>query len=84
MARDFTIVVERGEDGYLVASVPSLSGCHTQARSMEKRLERAKEAIELCREALSPKQSLQLLPIEANNDVAVDFRDRCRHVAEVF
>ena len=35
MAREFTVVIERDEEGYLVASVPSLPGCHTQARSME-------------------------------------------------
>ncbi|MDQ3700410.1 MAG: type II toxin-antitoxin system HicB family antitoxin [Chloroflexota bacterium] len=48
MPREFLIVIERDEEGYLVASVPSLPGCHTQARSMDDLLERAKEAIELC------------------------------------
>jgi hypothetical protein len=33
MSREFSVVIERDEDGYLVASVPSLPGCHTQARS---------------------------------------------------
>jgi predicted RNase H-like HicB family nuclease len=50
MAREFTLIIERDEDGYLVASVPTLPGCHTQARSMDELLERAKEAIELCLE----------------------------------
>lgn len=50
MPREFLIVIERDEEGYLVASVPSLPGCHTQARSMDDLLERAKEAIELCLE----------------------------------
>ena len=48
MARAFAVVIERDEDGYLVASVPSLPGCHTQARSMDDLLERTKEAIQLC------------------------------------
>ena len=34
--------------GYLVASVPDLPGCHTQAKSLDKLLDRIKEAIELC------------------------------------
>ncbi|HEV2126706.1 MAG TPA: type II toxin-antitoxin system HicB family antitoxin [Chloroflexota bacterium] len=51
MAREFTVVIERDEDGYLVASVPLLPGCHTQARSMDELLERVKEAIQLCLEA---------------------------------
>ena len=48
MSREFTVVIERDEDGYLVGSVPSLHGCHTQARSMDELLERVKEAIQLC------------------------------------
>lgn len=48
MAREFLVVVERDEAGYLVASVPSLKGCHTQARSLDELVERIKEAIGLC------------------------------------
>jgi len=43
--------VEKDEDGYYVASVPMLPGCHTQARSMDHLLERIKEAIEAYLEA---------------------------------
>ncbi|MCH8108992.1 MAG: type II toxin-antitoxin system HicB family antitoxin [Chloroflexi bacterium] len=50
MAKEFTVVIERDEDGYLVGSVPSLRGCHTQARTMDELLERMKEAIQLCLE----------------------------------
>ncbi len=48
--RDFTVYIERDEDGWLVATVPSLRGCHTQAKTMDKLLSRIKEAIELCLE----------------------------------
>ena len=47
MRREFTVVVERDEDGCLVASVPALPGCHTQARSLDELMERIREAIEL-------------------------------------
>jgi predicted RNase H-like HicB family nuclease len=50
MARRYTVVIERDEDGMLVGSVPGLPGCHTQARSMDELLERVREAIELCLE----------------------------------
>lgn len=43
----FTVVVERDEDGYLVASVPELPGCHTQAKTLDDLMVRVKEAIEL-------------------------------------
>lgn len=42
--------MERDADGYYVASVPELRGCHTQARSLDKLIERVREAIELCLE----------------------------------
>jgi predicted RNase H-like HicB family nuclease len=48
--RDFHVFIERDEDGWLVATVPSLRGCHTQAKTMDKLLQRIKEAIELCLE----------------------------------
>lgn len=45
--REFSVIVERDEEGYYVASVPELPGCHTQARSLDKLIERVREAIEL-------------------------------------
>jgi predicted RNase H-like HicB family nuclease len=48
--REFSVVVERDEEGYYVASVPELPGCHTQARSLDKLVERVREAIALCLE----------------------------------
>ena len=49
-ARDFTVIVERDEDGNYVASVPALAGCHTQARSLDELIERVQEAIAVCLE----------------------------------
>ncbi|MDP2662708.1 MAG: type II toxin-antitoxin system HicB family antitoxin [Dehalococcoidia bacterium] len=65
MARDFLVVVERDEDGYLVASVPSLQGCHTQARSMDELMERIKEAIQLCLDSVEGEEppALELIGI---------------------
>ena len=45
---NFTILIEKDEDGIYVASVPALRGCHTQANTVEELLSRIKEAIELC------------------------------------
>jgi predicted RNase H-like HicB family nuclease len=52
--REFSVVVERDEEGYYVASVPRLPGCHTQARSLDKLMERIREAIQLCLEVERP------------------------------
>jgi predicted RNase H-like HicB family nuclease len=45
MTRHFNVVIEKDEDGYYVASVPSLPGCHTQARSLDELMDRVREAI---------------------------------------
>ena len=50
MAKQFDVVVERDSAGFYVASVPSLVGCHTQARSLDELMCRIREAIELCLE----------------------------------
>lgn len=46
MDREFN-VVERDAEGFYVASVPTLHGCHTQARSLDELMERIREAIAL-------------------------------------
>ena len=45
--KEFNIVIERDAEGYCVASVPALPGCHTQAKSLDKLMERIREAVEL-------------------------------------
>jgi predicted RNase H-like HicB family nuclease len=54
MTREFNVVIERDADGYFVASVPALRGCHTQAKSLDVLMKRVKEAIELCMEVEKP------------------------------
>ena len=47
MSTEYTIVIEKDEDGYYVGSVPGLPGCHTQGKSIDQLLERMQEAIAL-------------------------------------
>jgi len=49
--REFTVVIERDEDRYFIGTVPQLKGCHTQAKSLDKLMERMEEAVSLCLEA---------------------------------
>ena len=50
MKREFDVLIERDSEGYYVASVPALRGCHTQARSLDQLMNRVREAIQLCLE----------------------------------
>lgn len=33
--REFTVVIEKDEDGIYVTSVPELPGCHTQVETLD-------------------------------------------------
>ena len=50
----FKVLVEKDEDGYYVADVPELQGCHTQAKNQKELMKRVKEVIELCLEDTNP------------------------------
>ena len=47
MSTQYTVVIEKDEDGYYVGSVPALPGCHSQGKSIDQLLERMQEAIGL-------------------------------------
>jgi predicted RNase H-like HicB family nuclease len=70
MTKEFNVIIERDDEGYYVASVPELPGCHTQAKSLDTLMVRVREAIELCLEVqgepLPPYQfiGLQRIAIE--------------------
>jgi len=61
MKTTFNVVVERDLEGYLIASVPELPGCHTQAKSLDELEKRIVEAIMLCLEERGgrPKDGIQ-------------------------
>jgi len=71
MKREFDIVIEKDTEGYFVASVPSLPGCHTQAKSLDKLQLRISEAIHLCLEEYGAEESgseffgIQRIAVEA-------------------
>ena len=65
MPRRFDVIIERDEEGYYVASVPQLAGCHTQARSLDEVTQRIREAIELCLEVNgAPERNLEFIGIQ--------------------
>lgn len=65
MPRQFDVVIERDEEGYYIASVPQLAGCHTQAKSLDAVVQRISEAIQLCLEVEgAPPQNLEFIGIQ--------------------
>jgi len=47
----FSVIIEKDEDDYYVASVPELPGCHTQAKTIDELMKRINEAVSLYLEA---------------------------------
>ena len=63
--RKFTVVIERDEDGYYVATVPALRGCHAQAKNLDTLMKRVREVVELCLEEQGrPPATLELVGIQ--------------------
>jgi predicted RNase H-like HicB family nuclease len=61
---DFNVIIEKGEDGYLISEVVELQGCHTQAKTLDKLMERTKEAISLCLEEQGDKIKTNFIGIQ--------------------
>ena len=65
MSRQFDVIIERDSEGYYIASVPRIPGCHTQGRSLDEVTERIREAIELCLEVQgAPQEDLEFIGIQ--------------------
>ena len=44
----FQVIIEQDEDGYYVADVPALTGCHTKGKTFEEAMENIREVIAMC------------------------------------
>lgn len=71
MKLTYRIILEPGEEGGYVVSVPALPGCFTQGASVEQAVERAHEAIEVHVTGLI-KSGEQLPPGDASPDESID------------
>jgi predicted RNase H-like HicB family nuclease len=60
--QEFTVVIEKDEDGYFVGTVPQLKGCHTQAKSLDELIKRVQEAALLCLEVEGDNSRTTVVP----------------------
>lgn len=66
----YTVILEEGEDGYIVVTVPALPGCVTQGKTKEEALKNAKEAIELYLDVL--REDNEPIPQDIGTEMEVD------------
>jgi predicted RNase H-like HicB family nuclease len=45
---NFPVLIEKDENGMFIATVPSIQGCHTQAKTLPTLYKRIEEVISLC------------------------------------
>lgn len=59
--KKITILIEKDQDGYFIASAPELPGCYTQAKSLNQLIKRMEEAVDLYLETVDSefKRNLQ-------------------------
>lgn len=78
--KSYTVKYERDADGWWVATVKGVSGCHTQGKTIEQSRTRIREALELFVEDAQTAELIDdiFLPAKARNLVktVLDSRDR--------
>ncbi|HAR42613.1 MAG TPA: HicB family protein [Bdellovibrionales bacterium] len=62
--REFNVIIERDSEGFFVATVPELKGCHSQAKSLDILMKRIREAIELCLEVQKDTESFEFIGVQ--------------------
>ena len=60
----FSVIVERDKDGLFNGSIPELSGCHTQAKTIDELMDRIKEAAELYLEVEETREKVEFVGIQ--------------------
>ena len=61
---DFSVLIEKDEDGYYIATVPALKSCYTQAKTLEELYPRIDEVIMLCLEEEPEPPSMKFVAMQ--------------------
>ena len=62
--KEFTVLIEKDEDGVFIGRVPSLAGCHSYGHTMDELLENMREAIALCYDVEKDKSANQFVGVQ--------------------
>ena len=65
---NFSVIIEKDEQGYFIGKVPSLRSCYTQAKTLPELYKRLQEVVALC---LEVERDIFKKPIEQNRFIGV-------------
>ncbi|MEK6953676.1 MAG: type II toxin-antitoxin system HicB family antitoxin [Candidatus Micrarchaeota archaeon] len=71
--KDYNIIIEKGDDGYLIGFVPGMVGAHSQAKSKKVLMKRMKDVIELCLSVYEEPISIHNGVVGAKNQVKLPY-----------
>jgi predicted RNase H-like HicB family nuclease len=72
---EFPVVVEKDEDGYFFALVPSLQGCYTQGTTLEEALKNIRDVIKLhLKDRLASKEAIPIMKPVSLSSVEVEVK----------
>jgi len=61
---EFPVIIEKDESDYYFAQIPTLRGCHTQAKTLPALYKRLDEVIKLCLEVAEEQEENLFSPYE--------------------
>lgn len=62
--KNYTIYIEKDEDGVLIGSIPSLPGCYTQGETMDELLTNMREVATLCARNTENNQNAEFVGVQ--------------------
>lgn len=63
MPAEYTLIIKKGLDGYLIGSIVELPGCHAVGKTVEELLNNIKEVIEVFIEVEKPETVTEFIGI---------------------
>ena len=61
---DLSVLIEKDEDGYYIATVPALKSCYTQAKTLDELYPRIEEVAKLCLEEEPDPPSMEFVALQ--------------------
>lgn len=62
--QNYTVYIERDEDGVLVGSIPTVPGCYSQGETMDELLQNLKEVVALCARNVPQEERSQFVGVQ--------------------